>query len=97
VAADYYRVIAGDTRICPITWYFVLSRLLNPSNSIAQPKALSTIRTVVRDAIAQGFASTTFYISLLWCLGFGYRDVMDPFSWMRHLPSPERSRGGVSK
>ncbi|CAL9179732.1 unnamed protein product, partial [Musa hybrid cultivar] len=85
VATDYYH--GGDTRICPIT------RLLNPSNSTAQPKALSTIRTVVRDAIAQGFASTTFYISLITLS----TDVMNPSSWMRHLPSPERSRGGVSK
>ncbi|CAL9163563.1 unnamed protein product, partial [Musa hybrid cultivar] len=89
VAANYYRT--GG--ISPITRYFVLPRLLNPSTSTAQPKALSTIIMVVRDAIAQGFASTTFYISLI-ALS---KDVMDPFSWMRHLPSPERSRGGVSK
>ncbi|URE07615.1 hypothetical protein MUK42_19695 [Musa troglodytarum] len=38
---------------------------------------------VVRDAIAQGFASTTFYISMI-ALS---TDVMDPFSWTTHTPT----------
>ncbi|THU67911.1 hypothetical protein C4D60_Mb05t29710 [Musa balbisiana] len=91
MTADYYY--KSGIRICPITQYFVLLGLLKPSNSTAQPKALWTIRMVVSDAIAQGFASTKFYISMI-ALS---TDVMDPFSWMTHLPSPERSRGGVSK